>query len=82
MKELLIALVMMLGLYPTAGVVTDVNYVDDTVTVELQNGNLYAFYGTEDWEEGDIAALLMNSMNTDDVTDDEIVRVRYVDTMK
>ena len=82
MKELLLSLVLLLGLYPTSGVVTEVNYDTDLVTVELQSGHLYQFYGAEDWVEGDIAAMIMNDLGTPEVYDDEIISVRYVGYVK
>ena len=78
MKELLLSLVLLLGLYPTSGIVTEVNYDTDLVTVEVRNGNMFQFYGAEDWVEGDIAAMIMNDLGTPEVYDDEIISVRYV----
>jgi len=50
---------------------------NDTVIVMDGAGNEWAFNGAEDWEIGDIAALLMKDMNTQEIYDDEIVSVRY-----
>lgn len=78
MKELLLSLVLLLGLYPASGIVTEANCDTDLVTVELQSGHLYQFYGAEDWLVDDIAAMLMSSCGTPEVTDDIILSVRYV----
>jgi len=63
--------------YPLAGIVTEVDYATDTVTVTDGGGTQWAFYGCEDWLENDIAALLMDGKNTPEIYDDEIVAVRY-----
>lgn len=78
MKEILLSLVLLLGLYPTSGIVTDIDCSADLVTVQLQNGHMYQFYSVEDWAEGDIAAMIMNDCGTPEVYDDKIVSVRYV----
>lgn len=65
-------------LYPAYTVVTEVNYETDEVFCEDFVGNVWSFYGTEDWIEGDIASLLMDTMGTEEtIYDDEIVRARY-----
>ena len=43
-----------------AAVVVDIDAAVDVVTVEDGAGLLWEFYGVEDWELGDVAALLMN----------------------
>jgi hypothetical protein len=67
-------------LYPNAGIVTNVDHAQDTVTVTTQNGHMWEFYGAEDWMEGDVCAMLMNDMGTPCVTDDEIVSAQYCGT--
>lgn len=76
--SLLLIVVLFLGLYPTAGIVTQVDRLTDLVTVTLQNGHSYQFSGTEDWMEGDICAMIMFDRYTPVITDDMIVSVRYV----
>ena len=65
------------NLYPHAGIVTEVNYAEDVVTVQDGAGNLWRFDGAEDWGVGDLAALLMNDNGTEDIRDDSILLVRY-----
>lgn len=65
------------NLYPETAVVREVDYATDTVTVECGNGNLFSFYGTDDWEEGDICSMLMNDKGTENITDDEILSMKY-----
>lgn len=64
-------------IYPETAIVTELDYATDTVTVECFNGNLFSFYGTEDWAEGDICSMLMNDNGTPIVYDDEILSVKY-----
>ena len=78
MKLLLVVLAMVAGIYLTFGVVVAVDHNNDIVIVRFTTGHKYAFYGAEGWQVGDMLMLFMNSMNTDDPTDDEIVRVWHV----
>lgn len=73
----LLAILICVGLYPLAGTVVEVNRPDDTFTIEDGAGHLWRFHGAEDWEAGDLAALLMNDNSTEDVRDDVILQVRY-----
>ena len=63
--------------YPMTARVMEVNYTEDTVTVMTSTGHLFAFYGCEDWQEGDCASLIMEDNGTENITDDEIVQARY-----
>ena len=64
-------------LYPETARVVEVNYEEDTVTVETFNGFLFAFEGCEDYTEGDGVSLIMDSKGTDRVYDDEILKAEY-----
>ena len=61
--------------YPLSGIVQEIE--NDTVIVMDGAGNEWSFNGAEDWEIGDIAAILMKDMNTQEIYDDQIVSVRY-----
>ena len=76
---LVVALLNVSNYYPECGVVTDTTFIgnDSVVTFETMNGNLFCFDGEEDLEEGDMIAVIMNSMGTPNVTDDVIIDVRY-----
>ena len=63
--------------YAKTAKIIEVNRITDTVTCEDYNGNLWEFTECEDWEVGDIAALLMNNNGTESIYDDTIVEVRY-----
>mgnify|MGYP004551419105 CR=1 FL=1 len=63
--------------YPTCGIVTSVNYDTDTVIVTTAEGNEWAFYEAEDWSVGDVCAMVMDSMDTETIYDDQILECRY-----
>ena len=65
------------NLYALTTVVIEVDRDNDTVTCEDYNGNLWEFYGAEDWVEGDCASLLMNSQGTQKIYDDTIEGAKY-----
>ena len=68
-------------MYPAVGVVFDIDYENNLVIFEDYTQNLWAIEGIEDWEIGDIGALLMDDMDTESIYDDEIVFVRYAGFM-
>lgn len=63
--------------YPLNTVVQEINEETDTVTCADCNGNLWEFYGVEDWQEGDFATMIMDTCGTTNIFDDEIVKVEY-----
>lgn len=64
-------------LYPLNTVVQEINKEADTVTCADCNGNLWEFYGVEDWQEGDFATMIMDTCGTTNIFDDEIVKVEH-----
>ena len=50
---------------------------NDLVTCKDFNGNLWKFYGCEDWAIDDIASLLMSDEGTEKIYDDTILSTRY-----
>ena len=63
-------------LYPMSGIITAIDREADTVAVTTNDGNIWEFYGAEDWCEGDLCAMMMNDCGTPVITDDEIVSVQ------
>lgn len=63
--------------YPLCGIVTEVNYAEDYITIEVFNGNMWEWEGTEDWNEGDIAAMIMDDNGTEIIYDDIIMDISY-----
>lgn len=63
--------------YALTAQVVKIDKTQDIVTVEDSVGNLWEFYGVEDWEIGDCASMVMDDMGTDRIYDDEVANVRY-----
>lgn len=63
--------------YALTTLVVKIDRENDTVTCIDSVGNTWQFYGTEDWQEGDCASLLMWDNETESITDDEIHSARY-----
>lgn len=61
--------------YPACGLITRIE--DNTVWFETQTGNAFAFTGSEDYEPGDLVAVIFSDNRTSDVHDDSIEAVRY-----
>ena len=49
----------------------------DVVACVDTAGNVWEFYGVEDWQEGDLATLTMDACGTTNIFDDKIVKVEY-----
>ena len=65
-------------IYADTGIVTEVNYETNTITVEMAHGNQFEFKGTEDWVTGDFAGCLMYDNGTKQtVKDDRILHAKY-----
>ena len=66
-----------INVYPLLTTVIEVDRDKDLVTVEDNNGFIWQFEGTDDWEEGDLCNCLMDSQGTEKIFDDEIMMTRY-----
>lgn len=65
-------------MYPKTTVCLAVNHQTEVVTVADCNGTEWTFTGCQDFEEGDLIALIMNDSATpDNILDDTIITVRY-----
>ena len=62
-------------LYPETAKVVEI--CNDEVVVETCTGNLFAFYGAEDWMVGDTVSMIIDSCGTENITDDIILTVKY-----
>lgn len=62
-------------LYPETGKVVEI--CNDTVSVETYTGNVFEFYGSEDWMIGDCISLIMDGCGTAEVNDDVIITAKY-----
>lgn len=65
------------NLYPSVMIIAQVDEATNTVTCRDCTGNLWQFKGIEDWDEGDLIAIIMNSKGTSEIYDDEIVKIEY-----
>lgn len=65
------------NLYIMETIVVDFEEASDLVVVETETGNLYTFYGIEDWELNDRCILVMDDCGTESIKDDEIIRTFY-----
>lgn len=63
--------------YALATKVVEINRVENVVTCEDCNGNLWQFTGVEDWEVDDNVNLLMDKCGTVEIYDDEICGTSY-----
>lgn len=63
--------------YALATVVTAIDSTEDAIICEDCNGNVWAFYGVEDWQVGDNANLLMHDNGTKSIYDDVICDATY-----
>ena len=70
------------SVYPLTTKVVMVDYPTDVVWCKDYNGNVWEFYGCEDWAIGDVASLLMNDNGTENIEDDEIINARYNGTFE
>ena len=74
---LLLCGILALNTYANLTTVVELDRDADVVTCEDYNGNLWEFYGVEDWEIGDLCNLVMFDCGTAEITDDVIVRATY-----
>ena len=63
--------------YVTAATVTDVDYRNDYITA-VNHSRTFYIDSIDDWQVGDIVAIMLDGHNTDTVTDDSIVQTQYV----
>lgn len=65
-------------IYGMLGVVVDLDSNKDLVSVSNWNGDIWQFYGVEDWNVGDFVDLVMWDNKTEDtIYDDVILRATY-----
>lgn len=67
------------NLYLSEGTVICVNSDLNKVTVIDCDGEVYQFYGSEDWLVNDKCILLMDDNGTDDIKDDIIISTKYIE---
>lgn len=66
------------SIYPKSMIIIAIDRETDIVTLSTCSGLIYEFYGVQDYDEGDIVALIMDDNGTeDDVRDDIILAHQY-----
>ena len=63
--------------YPVSGTVVILDEISDIVHFQDHSGRIWSFYGVEDWQIGDSIAAIMDNMDSEEVKDDRVVKVRY-----
>ena len=64
--------------YANCGIIDSVDYTTDTVSVKDFQGFVWQFTGCEDWDAGDICAMVMdNNATPDTIFDDVIISTNY-----
>ena len=61
--------------YPMDTVVREIDYDNNIVIVENNDGELFSFFGTDSFKVNDSCALLMYDNSTSDITDDVIIQI-------
>lgn len=67
------------NIYLSEGTVICVNSDLDKITVIDCDGEVYQFYGAEDWLVNDKCILLMDNNGTEDIKDDIIISTKYIE---
>jgi hypothetical protein len=62
--------------YTMQAKVIDVDTVSDTVQIEDSHGEVWEFFGTENFQKGNSVIVLMDDQSTSSVYDDTILSVR------
>lgn len=65
------------SLYSKTTIVETIDEENDLVVCVDCEGEAWEFEGVEDWQEGDFATLLMDDNGTEEIFDDEIVKIEY-----
>ena len=66
--------------YALTAQVIDIDYLKDEVICADYDGNIWSFFGSEDWQINDFVSLLMDNNNTPMIYDDIIMSARYSGT--
>lgn len=68
--------------YLLCGIVESINYEENYITIVDNSGNAWEWEGIENWQENDIAVMMMNNNGTERVTDDIIIDIKYTGWVK
>ena len=65
------------NIYPQTFIVYEIDREYDIIYLTTSTGFDYIWEGVEDWHAGDMASAIMNDNGTKNITDDEILTLRY-----
>lgn len=68
--------------YLLCGIVESINHEENYITIVDNSGNAWEWEGVEDWQENDIAVMMMNNNGTEKITDDIIMNIKYTGWVK
>lgn len=75
MKTIIMTLLLMGAYYPRIMTVTDIETETEMVVCDDEEGNIWAYYGTENIKIGDKMLVIMDNKGTKEIYDDLIVEV-------
>ena len=64
-------------IYPDTFIITGLDYANDIIILEDANGFIWEYEGIEDLFIGDMVSVLMDNNNTENITDDIILKLTY-----
>lgn len=64
--------------YPECGLIINIDEEEDLVEFQTQFGDVYSFYGVNDYYVGDLVAVIMHDSGTLEIYDDVVVSTNYV----
>lgn len=65
-------------LYPSCGRVIKFDRNKDVISIKDSCGRIYTWSGVEDWQKGDIAAMIVYDNFTKNTSDDIVIKIRYM----
>lgn len=66
-------------MYPQTFIVSATDTVQDTLVLIDGTGNEWVWFGIEDYDVGDIVAVIMDDNDTEIIYDDAIITMRYTE---
>lgn len=63
--------------YPNSGYILYADYDNDLLLIEDTSGMKWLYEGVEDWMDGDRCSMIMDNKGTENIKDDDIIKIRY-----
>lgn len=64
-------------IYSAAGLVSEINEIENTITIEDFDGNLWSVYSDQKYNIGTLCALSLSDNATAEIEDDIVLEVKY-----